>query len=166
MSGGAREVAVDVQDEAASAQEASAVRRAVEQALDTLGAPVDAGLTVVLAGDELLRALNRDHRGQDRPTDVLSFPAGEDDHEPGAPPYLGDVVIAVPQAEVGAAAAGHARAEELVLLAVHGVLHLLGYEDDTDAGATEMVRREIQLGVRRPDDLPDDLRDDLGAGLP
>jgi probable rRNA maturation factor len=149
-------VAVQVQDDAAGEEEVAAVERALALAAPQLGV-ADAELVVVLAGEALLRQLNASYRGQDAPTDVLSFAADPDASEPGAPRYLGDIVIAVPVAAAAAQAAGQDLAAELALLAVHGLLHLLGFDDETDAGAAEMTRREITLGVRRPEDLPEDL---------
>ena len=84
-------------------------------------------LTVVLTDDEQLRRLNRDYRGVDAPTDVLSFPASETDPETGAP-YLGDILLSVSRAAEQARAAGHPLADEARLLVVHGVLHLLGHD--------------------------------------
>lgn len=150
-------VHVMVAGAAASPAQARQVEAAVAQVLTRLSVPPGAGLTVVLTSDEAVQALNRDFRGQDRPTDVLSFAADPADQEPGGATYLGDVVIAVNQAAASARAAGHDTVEELTLLAVHGLLHLLGHEDDTDPGAAAMVRLEVELGVRRPDDLPDGL---------
>lgn len=92
----------------------------------------EADLTLVLAGDERLQALNRQFLGKDRPTDVLSFPSDETDPETGRR-YLGDVLISVPRAAEQSAARGHSLEAELQLLAVHGVLHLLGH-DHAEAG--------------------------------
>jgi probable rRNA maturation factor len=98
-----------------------------------------AGLTILLTDDEYLRRLNLQYRGEDHATDVLSFPAGgaipgaeELDH------YLGDVAISWAYAERQAAAKGHETAAELQLLAVHGVLHLLGYDHTDEAEKTMM----------------------------
>ena len=74
-----------------------------------------------------IRALNRAHRGKDAPTDVLSFPSGE-------PRFLGDIVIAAGVARRQAVRAGHAFGVEARVLALHGLLHLLGYDHETDAG--------------------------------
>jgi probable rRNA maturation factor len=96
-----------------------------------------ASLTILLTGDALLQQLNRDFMGYDLPTDVLSFPAGEmmpGMAEAGMGSYLGDLAISVARAEEQAAAAGHSLADELQLLTVHGVLHLLGHDH---AGAEE-----------------------------
>ncbi len=106
---------------------ARAVAAAANEALAHLGAPDGAGLTVLLTDDEYVRQLNRQYRGEDAATDVLSFPAGE--AMPGGDAaYLGDIAIAVPTAERQAAAKGHTPLAELQLLAIHGALHLLGYD--------------------------------------
>ena len=87
----------------------------------------DGDLSIVLTDDAQLHQLNREYLGVDAPTDVLSFPASETDPETGAP-YLGDVLISIPRAEVQARSAGHPLDAELQLLVEHGVLHLLGYD--------------------------------------
>jgi probable rRNA maturation factor len=87
----------------------------------------DGDLTIVLTDDAQLHELNRDYLGIDAPTDVLSFPASETDPET-ARRYLGDILISVPRAERQARAAGHGLEAEVQLLAVHGTLHLLGYD--------------------------------------
>jgi probable rRNA maturation factor len=84
-------------------------------------------LTIVLTDDAQMHELNRDYLGIDAPTDVLSFPASETDPE-NARRYLGDILISVQRANEQARAAGHALAAEVQLLAVHGTLHLLGYD--------------------------------------
>ncbi|MEW6092693.1 MAG: rRNA maturation RNase YbeY [Chloroflexota bacterium] len=99
---------------------------AARATLDLSGAS-DADLTLVLTGDEHMRALNRDFLGVDAPTDVLSFPADESDPETGRR-YLGDVIISQPRAAEQAAARGHGLESEVQLLVVHGVLHLLGHD--------------------------------------
>lgn len=89
----------------------------------------DAELSILLADDETIQRLNREYLGIDAPTDVLSFPAGDTDPESGAA-YLGDIIISLPRAQAQAAAGGHDLSDELQLLAVHGVLHLVGYDHD------------------------------------
>ena len=111
------------------------VEDAAQAALDLSGAP-DGDLTLVLTGDERLRALNKDFLGIDAPTDVLSFPADEHDPETGRR-YLGDVIISVPQAKQQAGVGGHPLEAEIQLLVIHGVLHLLGHEH---ASADEKAR--------------------------
>lgn len=96
----------------------------------------DADLSIVLTSDAQMRQLNRDYLGIDAPTDVLSFPASEADESQTDPqsgsPYLGDILISIPRTKAQAKAAGHALEAEAQLLAVHGVLHLLGH-DHADA---------------------------------
>jgi probable rRNA maturation factor len=110
----------------------------------------EGNLTVVLTDDAHLRELNLEYLGIDQPTDVLSFPASETDPDSGEA-YLGDVIISVPRAEMQAGAAGHSLGDELQLLVVHGVLHLLGHdhaEPETRAGmwaAQAAVLRRLGL---------------------
>jgi probable rRNA maturation factor len=93
-------------------------------------------VTVALVSDRRIRALNRRYRDQDRATDVLSFPADESG-------VLGDVAIAVGVASRQAKAAGHPLPTELRVLALHGLLHLLGYDHEDDDG--RMARLEARL---------------------
>jgi probable rRNA maturation factor len=95
--------------------------------LDAESASSDSDMTIVLTDDAQLRELNREHLGVDAPTDVLSFPADEEDPETGAH-YLGDILISIPRARQQAEAAGHPVEAEAQLLVVHGVLHLLGHD--------------------------------------
>lgn len=88
-----------------------------------------AALTILLTDNEYIQELNRQYRGEDRPTDVLSFSAGEPmPGSEGLLEYLGDIAIAVPVAEEQATEKGHGLLAELQLLAIHGVLHLVGYD--------------------------------------
>ena len=111
----------------------------------TSAAPARARGEVALAliSDARMRALNRAYRGKDYATDVLSFPVA-DDPVPGVRPrFLGDVVIASGVAARQARAAGHSVKTELRILALHGLLHLLGYDHETDEG--QMARTEARL---------------------
>jgi probable rRNA maturation factor len=101
-------------------------------------APEALSLGVRFVGDREMRQTNRHFRGQDETTDVLSFPGDEG--------HLGDILIAVPAARRQAAAAGHAVGEEIKTLLLHGVLHCLGYDHETDQG--EMARLERRLRRR------------------
>lgn len=86
-------------------------------------------LSIVVEDDARLQALNREFLEIDAPTDVLSFPSGEEEPDPETGRvYLGDVIISYPRAEEQAKTAGHAVLAELQLLVVHGTLHLLGYD--------------------------------------
>ncbi|MGD9902353.1 MAG: rRNA maturation RNase YbeY [Vicinamibacterales bacterium] len=93
-------------------------------------------LTVALVSDRRMRSLNRTFRGVDRATDVLSF-AGE-------PPQLGDIVIATGVAARQAREAGHALGTEVRVLALHGLLHLLGFDHDGDDGAMARVEQRLR----------------------
>jgi probable rRNA maturation factor len=111
---------------------------------------------VAIVADRRVRDLNRRYLGRDYPTDVLSFPDMEP-NGPGADPqpltphsYLGDIVIARGIAKRQARDAGHSERTELRVLALHGLLHLLGYDHERDAG--EMARVEKRL--RRKGGLP------------
>jgi len=119
-------------------------------------------VSLVLAGDAAVRALNRDWRGKDAPTNVLSFAALDDDNEPetaGAPLLLGDVVLAFETCVAEATAEGKPLADHLGHLVVHGMLHLLGFDHQDEADAEEMEGLETEilagLGIAdpyRPDD--------------
>lgn len=103
-----------------------------------------AEISIVLVDDAQIRVLNRQYRGKDRPTDVLAFSQleGEDFAPDGEKAALGDVVISVETAARQADERGLALRDELDLLVAHGVLHLLGYDDETADGAAEMRQRE------------------------
>lgn len=152
------QIQLRVDDTSVTPEDAAAVQAGVAAALQRLSAPSTAEVAILLTSDEVLRELNGAFRQRDEPTDVLSFPAEPEDQVPGGPPYLGDIVISVPRAAANASDAGLGRREELVLLAVHGLLHLLGHEDETVAAAADMYRLEIELGVRRPEDVPPEVR--------
>lgn len=102
-------------------------------------------ITVAMVGNRVVRRLNRDYRGLDTPTDVLSFPAGDamPDGLDGLTGYLGDIVISAEMAERQARRAGHTIEREMAELLIHGMLHLLGYDHETDQG--EMDRLEMRL---------------------
>jgi probable rRNA maturation factor len=103
--------------------------------------------SVAIVGDIRMRQLNRRFRGVDRVTDVLAFPAGpQPGRESGplpSPPPLGDIVIAAGRARRQARAARHSLTVELRVLALHGLLHLLGYDHERDHG--QMARLERRL---------------------
>lgn len=106
-------------------------------------------LSVVLADDATVRALNRDYRQIDRPTDVLSFQQGDLDLRRGAPKgpvgLLGDVVISVPTAARQAKRRRRPLLDEITMLLAHGILHLCGYDHLTDAQELEMNARARSL---------------------
>jgi probable rRNA maturation factor len=106
-------------------------------------------VTVALVSDRRMRVLNRAFRGKDYTTDVLSFPIGADPAEmPAVPAGLGDIVIASGVAERQAREHGHAVGTELRLLALHGLLHLLGYDHDHPSDEGRMARTEARLRAK------------------
>lgn len=123
-----------------TAEQVSAwIEEAARRALEDTRASVDADLSIVLTDDDHLHELNRQYRGIDAATDVLSFPSGDidpDSHQA----YLGDILISYPRALAQAEAGGHSLADEIRLLTVHGVLHLLGYDHMEEAEKMEMWR--------------------------
>jgi probable rRNA maturation factor len=137
--------------------------------------PAEAAL--LLAGNATLHRLNRDYRGVDAPTDVLSFAQLEGPPivaaaSPEGPVYLGDVAISVERARRQAAELGHSFQREMAYLLVHGLLHLLGYDHDTDAAQAEMRRVEelalsrlgLSRGVQSLDVASDDVASDKDQG--
>lgn len=106
-------------------------------------APQAESLGIRFSGDREMRRANRTWRGKDKTTDVLSFP-GEDGH-------LGDILISVPTARRQAEAAGHPVERELKILLLHGVLHCLGYDHETDQGEMERLERRLRRRWLRPD---------------
>ncbi len=147
---------------------AALARRAGREALSARspGRAVRTGnveLTVVLADDRAVRRLNRDWRGQDKATNVLSFPAQDGPAQngrpvprlpPGVPVLLGDVVVACGVAATEAAAQGKTLRAHLAHLVVHGVLHLLGHDHEVDAEAERMEALEAKIlrrmGIANP----------------
>lgn len=123
------------------------LKRAVAAALKAAEADKTSSLTLLLTGDKRVKMLNRDFRGLDKPTNVLSFPSGEDG-------YLGDIAIAYGVTAKEAKATGKTLADHTVHLAVHGVLHLLGYDHVTPRQAKVMEPLEVailtSLGIADP----------------
>lgn len=119
------------------------VRRTARDALAKLDLRASE-LSVLLTTDEGIRDLNREFRGKDRPTDVLSFPAG--DPLPGEPPSLGDLAISLDTARRVAEQEGRTLAAELSRYVVHGLLHLLGYDHEaSEEEARRMAEKEEAL---------------------
>ena len=102
-------------------------------------------ISILLTNNEEIRALNREFRGKDKPTDVLSFPLGETNPENGFL-MLGDIVINAEKAASQALEYGHTLERELAFLTIHSVLHLLGYEHEND-DTGEKIMREKQTEI-------------------
>lgn len=99
-------------------------------------APEAESLGVRFVGDREMRRVNRQFRGMDKTTDVLSFPGDEG--------HLGDILISVPTARRQAETAGHGVDREVKTLLLHGVLHCLGYDHETDQGEMERLERKLR----------------------
>ncbi len=125
------------------------VRRAITEAAATLSTP-GAELAIVLTDDSAIRLLNRTWRGMDAATNVLSFPTGRTG---GDPLLIGDVVLAYETVAAEALAEGKPLAHHVAHLAVHGFLHLLGYDHEgkKDAEAMERLERDILQRLAIPD---------------
>jgi probable rRNA maturation factor len=123
---------IEVQNAADFPLDSMRLCTAAEMVLAAQSAPSNSGLTIVITDNDAVRALNRQYRDQDAPTDVLSFPADPPPISlPDHSPYLGDLIIAYPYALAQAEREGHDPGDSLALLVVHGTLHLLGYDHDT-----------------------------------
>jgi probable rRNA maturation factor len=133
-------------------QAAKLVRRTIAAAAPARAKKAE--LSVILTSNRAIGALNRQWRGQDKPTNVLSFPAPKQAATRGAPRHLGDIVIAYETAAAEARAERKPFDHHLAHLAVHGFLHLLGYDHESDSEAEAMERRErmilSRLGVPDP----------------
>ena len=140
------------------------LRRVIRTALAAEGVDFPCEIDVLLTGDAGIHAINRDMRQVDRPTDVLSFPEfelrpgqlpGPEDADPGTGLVpLGDMVISMEHVAAQAKEYGHSNRRELAYLAVHSVLHLLGYDhmDEGEQKARMRLREEAimaQLGLER-----------------
>jgi len=112
------------------------LRRLLEDAARSLG--VSGEVALVLTRDTAVRELNARYRAQDKPTDVLSFPG------PGGPAGLGDIVVSVDTAERNARRLGRTLQRELDVLALHGFLHVLGYDHETDDGTMDRLERRLR----------------------
>jgi len=129
----------------ASGVDLEALKAVLEGGARMLDLPNETVAVLTLTGDEHLREYNRRYRGLDETTDVLAFAAQEAPLDqrfqapPGTEHWLGDIVIALPRARRQAREAGHSMNDEVRLLAVHGFLHLLGYDHAERAEETAMT---------------------------
>lgn len=144
------ELAVELAVEAEAWAEAGDVAATVRRALDAVRValpgriPVDAEVSVALIDDEAMRTLNRSFRGQDKPTNVLSFPAPAMPATSG-PVLLGDILVARETTLREAEAEGKAVLHHLTHLVVHGFLHLVGFDHETEADAEAMEAAERDI---------------------
>lgn len=118
---------------------------AAQATLETANSSSKFDMSIIIGDDALLKKLNYQYRGENTTTDVLSFPSGDVDPDTSEI-YLGDVFISLPRAELQATAEGHPLVDELQLLVVHGVLHLLDYDHLKPADKKKMqVIQDIVL---------------------
>lgn len=158
------EVDVQVDDRFADQADVALIEQAVAAVLSAEGIDELIEVSVLVTDDAGLHGLNRDYRGVDEPTDVLSFAAEEqapDDAQhpafvrpPAAPRYLGDIAISYERVVAQASEYGHSPERELAYLTAHGVLHLLGYDHERgpEDAAAMRAREEAameRLGLRR-----------------
>lgn len=148
----AYDIDIQVEDPTAMPVNVTDLEQAAAATLAHLGCE-SASLTIVITGDDEVARLNRDYRQVDGPTDILSFPAQGADEMFELPPeaeleigaYLGDLIIAYPFTVVQAEQYHNPLAGELRLLVVHGTLHLLGYDHDTEDRQREMWQIQGQV---------------------
>ena len=137
-------VRVEVQGRVAGSPPPARVRRILTRA--SRAARLRAReVSVLFCADGRMRSLNRRYRGLDRPTDVLSFPAGAGVPSDG---FLGDIVISVPYASRSARKRDEPPAREIDRLLVHGLLHLAGYDHETDDGEMDALEARLRRRLR------------------
>jgi probable rRNA maturation factor len=110
----------------------------------------------LITGDAELRRLNRNFRGKDYPTDVLSFPS--EPRPSGSGPSLGDIAISLGRARAQARQFGHTIEHEVQILMLHGVLHLLGHDHETDSGAMARAEKRWRAKLGLPTGLIERVR--------
>lgn len=156
------EIDIQIDDRFAGEVDGALIEQAVAAALAAEGVAEPIEISVLITDDAALHALNRDYRGVDAPTDVLSFGDDEPDQAapaafvrpPDTPRYLGDLAISYERVIAQAGEYGHSRARELSYLTVHGVLHLLGYDHERGPDHAALMRAHEeavmeQVGLRR-----------------
>jgi probable rRNA maturation factor len=129
-----------------TAPEIATVEFWIASAIEASGNKSDAEVSVRIVDSDEIRALNRDYRGKDRPTNVLSFPAGEVAGLPAeVPVLLGDIVVCASVVRDEATEQGKTLADHWAHMLVHGTLHLLGYDHEADTDAAEMEALEARI---------------------
>lgn len=150
------EINVLIDEDFEGCLEASRLQGIVERILAAEGTGSDAELSLVITGQKRVQQLNRTYRGKDEPTDVLAFSMRPGEETPGtdSPPFimppdgvlhLGEVIISYPQAVIQAEEHRHPVEREVIILTIHGVLHLLGYDHDKPGLERKMRAREAEI---------------------
>ena len=138
---------IQTQDESPTQLDVQMLEKAALAALEQQAVKEEVDLSIVLTDDAQIQALNRDYRGYDKPTDVLSFEAHERDPETGTL-YLGDIIISMERAAAQAEQGGHLLLAEIQLLVVHGVLHLLGHDHAEAEEKAKMWNDQAEILAR------------------
>lgn len=118
-------------------------------------APDAQGISISYVDDRAMRKLNREHRGMNQTTDILSFPA---EPEKGAWQHLGDLVISLPMAEKMAKKLGVSRRREIETLIIHGFLHLCGHDHEKDSGQMLELQQQLERELLEVEPLPMSLK--------
>jgi probable rRNA maturation factor len=135
----------------ATEEQIKMIEQLLNYAAEIEGVPQGAEVSVSFVDNERIRVINRDYRGKDQPTDVISFALeekGEGEIEiigADVPPLLGDIIISIPKAKEQAEEYGHSFMRELGFLAVHGFLHLLGYDHQTEEDEKTMFSKQEEI---------------------
>jgi probable rRNA maturation factor len=144
------EINVLIEEEFKGYLETGWLKSLAEQVLTLQGADVEAELDLFITSQERVQALNQSYRGNDAPTDVLAFSTLPNAGEPFIPPpdgrlHLGEVIVSYPQAVIQAREEGHSIKKEIATLITHGILHLLGFDDETPELKKQMQAREKEI---------------------
>jgi len=137
-------IEIQHQNESFPELDVAVLEKAARMALEEQSVEEDVDVTILLSDDEEIQALNRDYRGYDKPTDVLSFEAHEPNPETGVL-YLGDIIISLERAAEQAERGGHPLLAEVQLLVVHGVLHLLGHDHAEAEEKAKMWQHQAEI---------------------
>jgi probable rRNA maturation factor len=130
-------VFLDIPDEYTSLIDSLSLRKNIQLLLIDLDIPEVTEFSVAFVSDERIRELNQDFRGIDAPTDVLSFPSDEINPEDGTT-YIGDIIISMDTVQKQSDSAHISQIDEIHLLIIHGLLHLVGYDHDTEENKQDM----------------------------
>jgi len=146
------EIEIFVEEEFRGVVNGGWVKKIVRQILKAEGVAPPYEVSLVFTDSETVQQLNRDYRGVDEPTDVLAFcmlPQQEADSSFALPPdgvtRLGEIIISYPQAVEQAKEQGHSPENEMALLIIHGILHLLGYDHEQPEEESKMREKEKEL---------------------
>lgn len=141
-------ISIDIAEPFQDLVKAEALEQAAQAALQWAQPPAasEADLSIVVDDDEAIQTLNQQFLGIDAPTDVLSFPSDETQPDPeSGRVYLGDIILSYPRAAEQSAAAGHPVQNEMQLLVIHGVLHLLGHDHADEAEKARMWALQAEV---------------------